>query len=351
MPSSSPDLSHVSQKPTDSSPQKQPLIEIKGLSKHFPIYKGFFNKQVGSVQAVNQVSLSIYPGETLGIVGESGCGKSTLGRCILQLIRPTSGSVTYAGSNLSQLSRKQLQPLRKSLQIVFQNPYASLNPRMRIGDALQEPLEVHRIGTREDRLKQVKALLAQVGLPEDSLLRYPHEFSGGQRQRIVIARALALNPQFIVADEPVSALDVSVQAQILNLLNDLKKTLGLTYFFIAHNLSVVQHISDRVGVMYLGEIVELAPADQLYKMPLHPYTQALLSAIPVIDPSKKKTERIILTGDLPSPSNPPSGCKFHTRCKYATISCKTTTQSLKEQSPGHWVACDEIEQIIDLKQP
>ncbi|MEB3287539.1 MAG: dipeptide ABC transporter ATP-binding protein [Vampirovibrionales bacterium] len=326
----------------------EPLIQLEHLSKRFPIRKGLFNRQVGEVQAVSDINMSIYPGETLGLVGESGCGKSTLGRCILQLIRPSEGKVIYAGQDLAKLSHQALRPLRKDLQIVFQNPYSSLNPRMTIGDTLAEPLQIHRLATGSGMRSRVQELLDMVGLPRDAAERYPHEFSGGQRQRVGIARALALNPRFIVADEPVSALDVSVQAQILNLLQSLKKDLGLTYLFIAHNLSVVEYISDRVMVMYLGQIVEIAPAKTLYKNPLHPYTKALMSAIPLPDPvlARKEDNRIRLVGDLPNPANPPAGCRFHTRCPYATQRCQVEVPQAVEYEPGHTAYCYRIPEIM-----
>ncbi|MBX2860746.1 MAG: ATP-binding cassette domain-containing protein [Vampirovibrio sp.] len=280
--------------------QNTPLIQLEKLSKHFPIHKGFFNQKVGEIKAVTEVDLTIHRGETLGLVGESGCGKSTIGRSILQLLRPSNGKVLLENRDLTQLSTGQLRPVRKDMQIVFQNPYSSLNPRMTVGDIVAEPLEIHRILKGKALKDRVFELLDMVGLPKDAYGRYPHEFSGGQRQRVGIARAIALNPKFIVADEPVSALDVSVQAQILNLLDDLKKEFNLTYLFIAHNLSVVEYISDRVAVMYLGKIVEVAPAKELYEKPLHPYTQALLSAIPIPDPDAKHDDRKLLEGDLPS---------------------------------------------------
>ncbi len=323
-------VSNTTKETKPSAPSNQsdgttdaPLVRLDKVSKHFPIHRGFFNRQVGSVQAVNNISLNIYTGETLGVVGESGCGKSTLGRTILQLLRPTQGEVYLEEDALSVKSGDELRPLRRNMQMVFQNPYSSLNPRMTVGDIVAEPLQVHRLAKGPALTQEVYRLLEMVGLPQDAYGRYPHEFSGGQRQRIGIARALALKPKFIVADEPVSALDVSVQAQILNLLDDLKSQLNLTYMFIAHNLSVVEYISDRVAVMYLGSIVELAPSKQLYDKPLHPYTQALLSAVPVPDPDFDTSHRILLEGDLPSPSDPPSGCRFHTRCPYVTDVCKT----------------------------
>jgi oligopeptide transport system ATP-binding protein len=343
--------------PVSLVPARRPLLRLEGVSKYFPIRRGFFNRTVGAVQAVNQVSLTVYPGETLGIVGESGCGKSTLGRCILQLMRPTAGKVLLSRSanslesgdvdavNLTGLSSHQLRPLRREMQIVFQNPYSSLDPRMSIGDTLAEPLIVHRLFKGAALRKRVHELLDRVGLPADAAQRYPHEFSGGQRQRVGIARAIALNPRFIVADEPVSALDVSIQAQILNLLADLRQELGMTYLFIAHNLSVVEYISDRVAVMYLGGIVELAPARALYETPLHPYTQALLSAIPLPDPEADRSKRILLSGDLPNPAYPPSGCRFHTRCPYVVDRCRQEVPESIEYHPGHFAACHRIPEL------
>lgn len=332
---------------TENDPRTEPtpLIRLDGVSKHFPIHKGFFNKRIGEVQAVTNVSLSIYPGETLGIVGESGCGKSTLGRCILQLIRPSAGKVFLEDQELTSLSTGQLRPLRRDMQIIFQNPYSSLDPRMSIGQTIAEPLQIHKLASGKALKDRVYSLLDMVGLPKDAYHRYPHEFSGGQRQRVGIARAIALNPKFIVADEAVSALDVSIQAQILNLLDDLKKEFNLTYLFIAHNLSVVEYISDRVAVMYLGQIVEIAPASELYHRPLHPYTQALLSAIPVPDPNARHTERVYLEGDLPNPAHPPAGCRFHTRCPYAVERCKVEAPQAVEYSPGHIAYCDRIPEL------
>jgi oligopeptide transport system ATP-binding protein len=322
-----------------------PLLQIEHLTKHFPIRKGFWGRVAGQVQAVHNVSLEVMAGETLGIVGESGCGKSTLGRCVLQLIQPTSGRVALEGTELTTLAPKQLRPLRRQMQIIFQNPYSSLDPRMTIGQTVAEPLEVHHVLKGCALKTRVAELLDQVGLPSDAADRYPHEFSGGQRQRVGIARAIALNPKIIIADECVSALDVSVQAQILNLLQALKSEYGLTYLFISHNLSVVQYISDRVAVMYLGQIVELAPADRLYQQPLHPYSQALLSAIPVPDPTRDHSQRKLLQGDLPDPANPPSGCRFHTRCPYATEVCQTESPLFKALQPDHWVACHHLDTI------
>lgn len=315
------------------------LLSVNDLKTHFPIGKGFFRRGQGFVKAVDGISFQLIKGETLGIVGESGCGKSTTGRSILQLIEPTSGSVAFKGKEVTTLSRAELRHLRSEMQIVFQDPYASLNPRMTVGSILLEALETHQIGANtKERKERVGELLTTVGLSANHAARYPHEFSGGQRQRIGIARAIAVNPSLIIADEPVSALDVSVQAQILNLFQDLQKDLGLTYIFIAHDLSVVKHISDRIGVMYLGRMVELADKKELFRDPLHPYTQALMSAVPVPDPDVKK-ERIILTGDVPSPSDPPQGCTFHPRCRFAMDVCKQISPSQIEVKPGHFVNC------------
>lgn len=336
--------------PESTSPALQPerLIQLEGVTKTFPIKKGFFNRMVGQIQAVTDVSLDIYKGETLGVVGESGCGKSTLGRTILQLIRPTSGKILFEGRDLAALSHSELRPLRRDMQIVFQNPYSSLDPRMRIGDTVAEPLIIHNVAKGAKLEQDVRNLLDLVGLPRSAYERYPHEMSGGQRQRVGIARALALKPKFIVADEPVSALDVSVQAQILNLMMDLKKEFGLTYLFIAHNLSVVEYISDRVAVMYLGRIVEVAPAGQLYRKPLHPYTQALLSAISIPDPDYDHSNRILLEGDLPSPANPPEGCRFNTRCPHRQDICTQTVPPLAGYLPGQEAACHFAREINGL---
>lgn len=314
------------------------LVEVRGLKKHFPVRGGFFSKVKAWAKAVDGVSFGIYPGETLGLVGESGCGKTTTGRCILRLLEPTGGEVIYNGQDILKLGRQDMRHLRKEMQIIFQDPYGSLNARMTVGDIIGEAFTVHGIARGKERNEMVKDLLEVVGLSPYHARRYPHEFSGGQRQRIGIARALALKPKLIVCDEPVSALDVSIQSQILNLLEDLQDQFGLTYLFIAHNLSVVQHISDRVGVMYLGRLVELASRDELYSTPMHPYTVALLSAIPVPDPDVKKT-RILLEGDVPSPLNPPSGCTFHTRCPRARAECRESRPEWRETSPGHFVAC------------
>jgi oligopeptide transport system ATP-binding protein len=297
-------------------------------------------RQVGAVQAVDKVSFDVYEGETLGLVGESGCGKSTTGRTILQLHRPTSGKVYFEDKDLTTLKGEDLRQMRGMMQIIFQDPYASLNPRMTVGNIIGEPLEVHGIGNAKERRDRVRELLRLVGLNPYFIQRYPHEFSGGQRQRIGVARALALNPSFIVCDEPISALDVSIQAQVVNLLEELQEKFSLTYLFIAHDLSMVRHIADRTAVMYLGKLVELADRDELYGNPLHPYTQALLSAVPIPDPVKeKKRERIILKGDVPSPAKPPSGCRFHTRCPLAIDVCKEVEPEWREVAPGHWAAC------------
>lgn len=318
-----------------------PLIRVENLTKHFPITKGIIiQKQVGAVQAVDNISFDIYKGETLGLVGESGCGKSTTGRTLLQLHKPTSGKVFYKDVDLTSASNADMREMRRNIQIIFQDPYASLNPRMTVGSIIAEPLEIHNIGTAAEREERVKELLELVSLNPFFINRYPHEFSGGQRQRIGVARALALQPDFIVCDEPISALDVSIQAQVVNLLEELQEEFGLTYLFIAHDLSMVRHISDRVAVMYLGKIVELAPRDEVYENPLHPYTQALLSAVPVPDPVlEQKRKRIILEGDVPSPVNPPSGCRFHTRCPIAEEICSQEAPVWREAIEGHWVAC------------
>lgn len=320
----------------------RPLIEVRDIRMYFPVTKGIvFQRKVAEVKAVDNVSIAIDKGEVLGLVGESGSGKTTLGRVILQLQRQTSGDVFYDGQRLNGLSNKDLRPIRRKMQVIFQDPYGSLNPRMTCGDIVGEPLSVHNLtsGKREYQ-DRVSELLQTVGLNPFMADRYPHEFSGGQRQRIGIARALAVNPDFIVCDEPVSALDVSIQAQIINLLEELKEDLGLTYLFIAHDLSVVRHISDRVAVMYLGRIVEIADRRELYENPLHPYTRALLSAIPIPDPDMEtQRERIILRGELPSPIDPPAGCVFHTRCPIMIDECKDDVPQLREASPNHWVAC------------
>ena len=317
------------------------LIRVDDLTKHFPITRGIIiQRQVGSIQAVDKISFDIREGETLGLVGESGCGKSTTGRTILQLYRPTAGKVYYRDVDLTELKGEQLRQARSNMQMIFQDPYASLNPRMTVGNIIAEPLEVHKIGNKAERIERVHELLKLVGMSPHFVNRYPHEFSGGQRQRIGIARALALQPDFLVLDEPISALDVSVQAQVVNLLEELQDTLGLTYLFIAHDLSMVRHISDRTAVMYLGKIVELSTRDELYSHPLHPYTQALLSAIPIPDPIKEsKRQGIILEGSVPSPVNPPHGCRFNPRCPLAVDICKEALPEWREVAPNHWVAC------------
>lgn len=317
---------------------KEKLIEVKNLKKYFPVKGGILQRTVGYVKAVDDVTFDIYKGETLGIVGESGSGKSTLGRVILRLLDPTSGDVIFDGENISTISQNKMRPFRRDMQMVFQDPYASLNPRMSVGELIAEPMVVQNMLTKEERQKKVVELLGKVGLPPEAAMKYPHEFSGGQRQRIGIARSLAINPKFIIGDEPVSALDVSVQSQVLNLMDDLQDEFDLTYLFIAHDLSVVKHISDRVGVMYLGRMAELADKDSLYEEPLHPYTKALLSAVPIADVNVKR-EKIKLKGELPSPSNPPSGCTFHTRCPDCFDRCKVDRPELKEVKPGHFVAC------------
>lgn len=324
-----------------TSNSKEVLLKVNNLVKHFPITQGIvIQRQVGAVHAVDGVSFDVYKGETLGLVGESGCGKSTTGRTILQLYRPTSGEVLFEGRNLVELKGEELRKTRRRMQMIFQDPYASLNPRMTVGEIIGEPMLIHRTHTAQEIQDRVADLLALVGLNPAFANRYPHEFSGGQRQRIGVARALALDPSLIVCDEPISALDVSIQAQVVNLLEDLQQELGLTYLFIAHDLSMVRHISDRVAVMYLGIIVELADRDELYNNPLHPYTQALLSAVPIPDPvAESKRQRIILQGDVPSPVNPPSGCRFRTRCPLAVEVCAQKKPEFREIKPGHFTAC------------
>lgn len=328
------------------TPSSQPLIQIRDLTKSFPIKGGLLGREVASVKAVSGVSLEIRKGETLGLVGESGCGKSTLGRTIIRLIEPTSGQIILDGKDITNTKGEELRALRRRVQIIFQDPYASLNPRMTVGSIIAEPLEIHNLfDSRKDREDRVKQLLDTVGLRPEHINRYPHEFSGGQRQRIGIARALAVDPEFIVCDEPVSALDVSIQAQVINLLMDLQQKLGLTYLFIAHDLKVVEHISNRVAVMYLGRVVEIAPSDELYQHPTHPYTKALLSAIPVPDP-RKREGRVILTGDVPSPIRPPTGCHFHPRCPIAVANCRSEVPQLKETRRDHFTSCLRVEPEI-----
>jgi len=325
---------------SDSSNTHQKLVEIRGLKMWFPIMRGILQKHVADVKAVDGLNFDVFQGETLGLVGESGCGKSTTGRAILQLYKPTAGSVLFEGSDLVALKGEDLRKMRRRMQMIFQDPYASLNPRMTVGSIVAEPLEVHNIGTKAERVERVRELLKVVGLNPYFINRYPHEFSGGQRQRIGVARALAVNPAFIVCDEPISALDVSIQAQVINLLEDLQEQFGLTYLFIAHDLSVVRHISDRIAVMYLGKIMELSDREELYLNPMHPYTQALLSAVPIPDPViEEKRQRIILEGDVPSPVNPPKGCNFSTRCPKALDMCKEQEPEFRDYGGGHWAAC------------
>lgn len=320
------------------------LLKVDSLKKYFPIYKGVFRRQVGAVHAVDGISFELKKGETLGLVGESGCGKSTTGRTILRLYKPTDGKVFYGGQDLTHLSESEMRRMRRKLQFIFQDPYASLNPRKTVTNIVGEPLIVHKLATKNEAKARVKELLSLVGLNPDFADRYPHEFSGGQRQRIGIARALALQPELIICDEPISALDVSIQAQVINLLEDLQKEFGLTYLFIAHDLSMVRHISDRVAVMYLGVIVELADRNELYEHPLHPYSQALLSAVPIPDPvAEENRRRVLLEGDVPSPADPPAGCRFHTRCPIAETICRETRPEWREVKPKHFVACHLVD--------
>jgi oligopeptide transport system ATP-binding protein len=317
-----------------------PLIEVRHVKKYFPIRKGLLQREVARVHAVDDVSLAVREGETVGLVGESGCGKSTLGRTIVRLLDPTDGEIIFEGRPIEHLGPRKLRPLRRRMQMVFQDPYASLNPRKRVGSIIGDPLKIHGLGDKKERKAQVEELLETVGLSPEHYNRFPHEFSGGQRQRIGIARALALRPKLVVADEPVSALDVSIQSQMLNLLEDLQNEFQLTYLFIAHDLGVVRHVSDRIAVMYLGKIVELSPAEELYQRPIMPYTEALLSAVPIPDPDlAAKRERIVLVGDVPSPINPPSGCRFHPRCRYATQVCREVEPPLVDYGGGHLAAC------------
>lgn len=319
------------------------ILEVQGLTKFFPVIGGIFSRPVGWVKAVDNVSFHIYEGETFALVGESGSGKTTAGKTIIRLYEPTKGKIFFEEKEITKLSTSQMRPLRKDMQIIFQDPYGSLNPRMPIGEMIREPLMVHGIGTKKEQEERVVEIMKLVGLRPEYVRRYPHEFSGGQRQRIGIARAIVLNPKLVVADEPVSALDASIQAQVLNLLLELQQKLALTYLFIAHNLAVVRHVSDRIGVMYLGKVVEVAETKELFSTPLHPYTQALLSAIPIPDPEIKK-ERILLQGDIPSPINPPSGCRFRTRCRFAKDICKEQEPPLIDVGGEHYVACHFVKE-------
>jgi oligopeptide transport system ATP-binding protein len=317
-----------------------PLLEVRHVKKYFPIRRGVLQREVAHVHAVDDVTFAVKSGETLGLVGESGCGKSTLGRTLVRLLEPTDGDIIFEGKAISHLGTRKLRPLRSEMQMVFQDPYASLNPRKRVGTIVSDPMRIHNLGSRAEQKRRVGEILETVGLSPEHYNRFPHEFSGGQRQRIGIARALALRPKLIIADEPVSALDVSIQSQMLNLLGDLQDEFQLTYIFIAHDLGVVRHVSDRIAVMYLGKIVELSPAEELYSRPIMPYTEALLSAVPIPDPDlAEKRERIVLEGDVPSPINPPSGCRFHPRCRYATDICKQVEPPLVDYGNGHLAAC------------
>jgi oligopeptide/dipeptide ABC transporter ATP-binding protein len=331
----------------------EPLLELEELKVYFPIRYGLIlERHVGDIRAVDSVSLTVHRGETLGLVGESGCGKSTLARAVIRLYEPTAGTIRFDGVDITALKGEEMRRMRRRMQMIFQDPYASLNPRMTIGDILAEPIRVHNLGSKREANDQVRKLVEIVGLPRNAINRYPHEFSGGQRQRAGIARALAVRPDFIAADEPVSALDVSIQAQIVNLLGGLQDEFGLTYLFIAHDLSVVRHISDRIAVMYLGRVVELSPSRELYRLPLHPYTQALVSAVPIADPAvETQRKRIILRGDVPSPANPPQGCRFHTRCWLRRElgdpeRCVTEDPALRQLAPGHTVACHYAEELL-----
>ncbi|HJQ59337.1 MAG TPA: dipeptide ABC transporter ATP-binding protein [Vineibacter sp.] len=330
-----------------------PLLEVRDLKKHFPIYKGIFSRVSGQVYAVDGVSFHIAPGETLGLVGESGCGKSTVGRTLLKLLEPTAGTITVRGTDITALDAGRMMPYRQQMQMIYQDPYASLNPRMTAGEIVGEPFIIHDVGTPEERRDRVAALFARVGLRPEQMNSYPHEFSGGQRQRIGIARALALSPELIVGDEPVSALDVSIQAQIINLLMDLQDEYKLSYLFVAHDLAVVEHISHRVAVMYLGRIVEITDKASLFETPLHPYTEALLSAVPIPKSGARNRKRVILTGDVPSPINPPAGCHFHSRCPYAMPRCRQEPPVLREVLPGHQAACHlhDAGPVVPLAKP
>jgi peptide/nickel transport system ATP-binding protein/oligopeptide transport system ATP-binding protein len=332
--------------PEQQTKNSQDLVEVKDLVKYFPVHEGVLRRHVADVKAVDGVSFTIKQGETMSLVGESGCGKTTVSQTMLRLIEPTSGQAYFRGKNIFDASGQELKELRRKIQIIFQDPYTSLDPRISVGEAIGEGLKIHNIGDPKQRFDLVLSAMKQVGLEDYHANRYPHEFSGGQRQRIGIARALVMIPEFLILDEPVSALDVSIQAQVLNILKDLQTQMGLTYMFVAHNLAVVEHISDRVAVMYLGRIAEIAPRDDLFRLPLHPYTRALMSAIPIPDPTHKP-QRTILPGDVPSPLNPPSGCRFHPRCPIARLAhCSAEEPELREVQPGHWVACHYAEDFL-----
>jgi oligopeptide transport system ATP-binding protein len=324
------------------------LMAAQNVKKYFPVKKGMLNREVARVHAVDDVTIAVKEGETLGLVGESGCGKSTFGRCLVRLLEPTAGKIDFQGRDITHLGARELRPLRRQMQIIFQDPYASLNPRKRVGSIIADPLRIHDMGSSKERKSQVQELMEKVGLQPEHYNRFPHEFSGGQRQRIGVARALALQPKLIVADEPVSALDVSIQAQIVNLLDDLQGEFKLTYIFIAHDLGVVRHVSDRIAVMYLGKVVELSPAEELYTRPIHPYTEAMLSAVPIPDPDvTEQRERIILEGDVPNPISPPPACRFHPRCRYATDVCRQVEPPLVDYGGGHYAACHHPRNVTE----